>query len=210
MLGAAGFVCVLVWVAGIGMRNEMLGGIAVAAFGIVLMVGALVGQGEYMVWGICIGGVFCATGTVITLMGALRHFMWFDEMMEFGTGLLGIGIILFLMLSFDVYKMIVCCEPIQTQYVRCVWHYGGKGPATYSATYRVSWEGQQCEATSNLRYSERKISKKVAGEWYSVYINPHNPQMVREHRHITVRDVVLLVLGSLMFVLGIGGILYSL
>lgn len=210
LLKAAAVLSMLLLIAGIGMKNEMLGGIAVATLGIVTMTGTAVMQREDITWGICIGAVICATGMAIILAAFLRYFVWFDEVLEFGIGSLGIGMILFLMLLFDVHKIIVCREPVQTQFVRCVWHYGGKGPDTYSATYRVSWQGRQYEATSNLRYSKRKMSRMVTGEWYSVYINPHNPQMVREHRHISVSDIVLFVAGSLMFWFGIASILHCL
>lgn len=209
-MGAAAVLSVILLVAGIGTKNGMLGGIAVAVLGIVMLIEAVVTQREYAVWGICVGAVICAMGVVLMLAAWMRRFLWFDEMLEYGICFVGIGLIFFLMLALDVYKIVTCSESVRAQFSGCVWHYGGKSPDTYSATYHIPWQGRQYEATSNLGYSKRKMKKRVTGEWYSVYINPRNPQMVREHRRVTVNDVLFLMIGSLMFVLGIGGILYSL
>ncbi len=108
----------------------------------------------------------------------------------FGGAFLGLGIYQ------GVIKAVTCKEKITACFMGAKTRSAGRGGSFYEPVFAFVYQKRQYQGTTGEVYRWRKLIKRYQeGNWYSIYINPGNPNVMCTKRYPQSSAVVMMGIG---------------
>lgn len=134
---------------------------------------------------VCIWGIM----TIIAAVMNSNYEGWiFAE--GFGGAFLGLGI------RQGIVKLFVCKEKITACFLEVRSHSSVRGGTFYEPVFGFVYKNRQYKGTTGEVFRRRKLEKKYQmGNWYTIYINPRNPNVMCIRRCPQGAAVLMICIG---------------
>ncbi len=117
----------------------------------------------------------------------------------------GFGILFLTIFSYNVSKIFLCSQKIKAEYIGKSTQIS-KSLVLYVPLFKFNYNGITYANSTGQPISNRRISKLKIGQQYDININPKNPNILRINKRITLSDMCLLFIGSLLIMVAINAL----
>lgn len=176
-------------------------GVCLMVLGIIILVEVVKKRAVNRFWSSWFGVLFVLIGAAVMICN-YGHYRLFWQDFTGRLAVAGLGLLCYSVFAMDIWKLSVCKQRITAEYISCRTNYSYRGVNTYSPVFSYQWEGEMYHCVvSSSSLSKRRIMKYHSGKQYQIYINPNNPAINQVLRRVTIIDLIMLVWGSICFLI---------